>query len=71
VVDPLILLLDGFEQLQNKTLPLAYQLRQRFPFLQTIVATCESGYASELEIEECFGKHVTLTIKPFNTQQIL
>ncbi len=68
----ILLLLDGFDKLNNKNIKIYESLRKTFQKQSqrlTILVTSSSRYAVYNEYLKCFGEHNVLNMCLFNTQQ--
>ncbi len=66
---PILLFLDGFDELNNKSIGISQSLKQIFGEKITILVTSRPRYAVYSELLYCFGEHEVLNICPFNNQQ--
>ena len=65
---PKLLILDGFDELNNKELQIQKELFEKFNNNLTILVTSRPRYATSSEFMHCFGQHEELYICPFNSQ---
>ncbi len=67
---PILLFLDGFDQLDNKKIEIGKALKKEMSGNKiTIVVTSRPRYALYSDFLKCFGEHEVINICPFNKQQ--
>jgi hypothetical protein len=67
---PILLFLDGFDELNNKKIEIDEALKKSiFGTKITIVVTSRPRYALYSDFLKCFGVHEVINICPFNKSQ--
>jgi hypothetical protein len=64
---PILLFLDGFDELNNKEIKIDKALKKSiFGYKLTILVTSKPHYALYSDFLKCFGVHEVINICPFN-----
>lgn len=66
---PILLFLDGFDELNNKNISISQSLKEIYGNRVTILVTSRPRYALYSEFLKCFGEHEVISICPFNNHQ--
>ena len=65
----IILILDGFDELNNKDLLISQKLNEIYQDRVKILVTSRPRYALFSDFLKCFGEHEVINICPFNQDQ--
>ncbi len=63
----MILILDGFDELNNKKLLISHKLNKIYQNRVKILVTSRPRYALYSDFLKCFGEHEVINICPFNS----